>query len=411
MGDIVIGNPPYIQLQADGGKLGNLYKNCGFETFARTGDIYSLFYEQGWNLLNKGGHLCFITSNKWMRAGYGESTRKFFATKTNPLILVDLGANVFENATVDTNILLFARDKNTGITQCATFDKDSKNSLEQLSDFVQQQGTECEFKDSNSWVILSPIELSIKRKIESVGTPLKDWDINIYRGVLTGCNEAFIISTEKRNEILSNCKDDDERIRTEALIRPILRGRDIKRYSYNWAGLWLINTHNGVKGRIPRIDINDYPAVKEHLDKYWDMISSRADKGDTPYNLRNCAYLEDFSQPKIIYQELSQGSSFAIDKNGEYVVSNTGYILTGQNLDYLLIMLNSAIVKYAYRTFYATMLGSSGVRWLAQHIIHLPIPIYKGSKLQNDLISNKKEQLVADIYGLTSDEMSFVDFQ
>ena len=276
---------------------------------------------------------------------------------------------------------------------------------------MQQQGTECEFKDSNSWVILSPIELSIKRKIESVGTPLKDWDINIYRGVLTGCNEAFIISTEKRNEILSNCKDDDERIRTEALIRPILRGRDIKRYSYNWAGLWLINTHNGVKGRIPRIDINDYPAVKEHLDKYWDMISSRADKGDTPYNLRNCAYLEDFSQPKIIYQELSQGSSFAIDKNGEYVVSNTGYILTGQNLDYLLIMLNSAIVKYAYRTFYATMLGSSGVRWLAQHIIHLPIPIYKGSKLQNDLISNKKEQLVADIYGLTSDEMSFVDFQ
>ena len=100
----------------------------------------------------------------------------------------------------------------------------------------------------DSWVILSPIEQSIKRKIEAVGTPLKDWDINIYRGVLTGYNEAFIISTEKREEILANCKSEDERTRTAELIRPILRGRDIKRYGYDWANLWLINTHNGIKG-------------------------------------------------------------------------------------------------------------------------------------------------------------------
>ena len=133
---------------------------------------------------------------------------------------------------------------------------------------------------------------------------LQDWDINIYRGVLTGCNEAFIINTDKRNEILTNCKDDAERKRTEELIRPILRGRDIKRYGYNWAGLWLINTHNGIKGRIPRIDINDYPAVKAHLDQYWDKISKRADKGDTPYNLRNCAYMEDFDKPKIMWKRI-----------------------------------------------------------------------------------------------------------
>ena len=146
---------------------------------------------------------------------------------------------------------------------------------------------------------LTPIEQSIKRKIEAVGTPLKDWDIQIYRGVLTGCNEAFIISTEKRNEILSNCQSEDERKRTEELIRPILRGRDIKRYGYDWANLWLINTHNGVKGKIPRIDIEDYPAVKAHLDQYWDKIRDRADQGDTPYNLRNCAYLERLLEPVI----------------------------------------------------------------------------------------------------------------
>lgn len=152
-------------------------------------------------------------------------------------------------------------------------------------------GSICDFSVADSWVILSPIEQSIKRKIEAVGKPLKDWDINIYRGVLTGFNEAFIISSEKREEILANCQSEEERERTDELIRPILRGRDIKRYGYDWAGLWLINTHNGIKGKIDRIHVEDYPAVKAYLDQFWDKISKRADKGDTPYNLRNCAYM------------------------------------------------------------------------------------------------------------------------
>lgn len=106
---------------------------------------------------------------------------------------------------------------------------------------------ECNFISSDSWVILSPIEQSIKRKIEAVGTPLKDWDIQINYGIKTGFNDAFIINTEKRDEILANCQTEEERIRTAELIRPILRGRDVKRYGYDWAGLWLINTHNGLK--------------------------------------------------------------------------------------------------------------------------------------------------------------------
>ena len=126
--------------------------------------------------------------------------------------------------------------------------------------FVRQEGMVCDFASSEPWVILTPIEQSIKRKIETVGTPLKDWDIQIYRGVLTGCNEAFIISTEKRDEILANCQSDDERKRTDELIRPILRGRDIKRYSYDWAGLWLIATFPS-----KHYDIEKYPAVKEYL--------------------------------------------------------------------------------------------------------------------------------------------------
>ncbi len=228
-----------------------------------------------------------------MRAGYGKSLRSYMSKNTNPKILIDFGGiQIFDNATVDTNILLFEKNENRHSTMAVTASKHDKSILNNLSDFVQQNGSLSDFNTSESWVILTPIEQSIKRKIEAVGTPLKDWDIQINYGIKTGFNDAFIISTEKREEILANCADEEERTRTDELIRPILRGRDIKRYGYDWAGLWLINTHNGIKGKLERIHIEDYPAVKAHLDQYWDKISVRADKGDTPYNLRNCAYLD-----------------------------------------------------------------------------------------------------------------------
>ena len=161
-----------------------------------------------------------------------------------------------------------------------------------------------------------------------MGTPLKDWDINIYRGVLTGCNDAFIISTEKRDEILANCQTEDERTRTAELIRPILRGRDIKRYGYDWAGLWLINIHNGVRGKYPPIDINDYPAIKQYLDLYWDKIKKRDDKGITPYNLRNCAYMDDFFKPKIVYGQFQDGAEYSFAEEGIFLSSNEYMLIT-----------------------------------------------------------------------------------
>jgi len=380
--DIVIGNPPYIQLQNNGGELASLYENCGFSTFARTGDIYCLFYERGWQLLKKNGHLCYITSNKWMRAGYGEKTREFFANKTNPLLLIDFaGVKIFESATVDTNILLFSKSNNQHKTVCAVTNKQNKDSVKNLSDFVQQQNSVCDFSSSDSWVILSPIELSIKKKIESVGTPLKDWDINIYRGVLTGCNEAFIIDTSKREEILSNCQSEEERQKTAELIRPILRGRDIKRYGYVNNGLYLINTHNGIRGKLPRIDINDYPAVKAHLDQYWERIANRADKGDTPYNLRNCAYLEDFNKPKIIYPNMTKYMPFVFDDKS-YLTNQKCFIITGENVAYLTAFFNSSLFKYCFRDSFPELQG--GTRELSK-IFFDKIPVCKVSENQERL--------------------------
>ena len=404
--DIVIGNPPYIQLQNNGGELSKLYQPCRYESYSSMGDIYCLFYERGWQLLKDNGHLCYITSNKWMRAGYGEKLRTFLANRTNPQLLVDFGGvKVFESATVDTNILLFSKSTNAHNTRCAVTNKQNKDALKQLSVFVQQQGTICDFSGGDSWVILSPIEQSIKRKIEAVGTPLKDWDIQINYGIKTGFNDAFIIDTAKREEILNNCSDEDERKRTDELIRPILRGRDIKRYGYEWANLWLINTHNGVKGRIPRIDIKDYPAVKQHLDYYWDKIKDRADQGDTPYNLRNCAYLDLFYQPKICWKAVGRNLTFAIAESGIFLTAPASFISAKDSNAFILGYLCSCVGKYfIYKNSDTT--GAGDIMLNIQSLIKFPIPRIMGTLCQQ--ILDLVEELTRQYNQSTQDELDAI---
>lgn len=284
---------------------------------------------------------------------------------------------------------------------------------------MQQSGTECEFCSSDSWVILSPIEQSIKRKIEAVGTPLKDWDIQINYGIKTGYNDAFIIDTAKRDEILANCQSEDERKRTAELIRPILRGRDIKRYGYNWANLWLINTHNGIRGKLERIHIEDYPAVKAHLDHYWDRISKRADKGDTPYNLRNCAYLEDFSKPKMLWKRVGSILRFCYNDNETLGLDSTCFA-TGENIEFICCVLNSPMGHYLLKDAPKTGTGDLLVSVQAIEPIKIPqIGLETNSEfkklleslIKTDSPSNEKEisRKVLKLYDLSLDEQSYIE--
>ena len=296
-----------------------------------------------------------------------------------------------------------------------------RDAINNLGVYVQQQGTTCGFTGHDAWVVLSPIEQSIKRKIESVGKPLRDWDINIFRGVLTGYNDAFIITTQRRDEILSNCKSGEERQRTNDIIRPILRGRDIKRYSYDWAGLWLINTHNGVKGKIPRIDINDYPAIKAHLDQFWDKIKTRADQGDTPYNLRNCAYSDDFSQPKIMYPNMTKFIPFYYDEKGFYQ-NDKSFMITGNHLAYLTAFLNSSLFKFCFLDNFPELQG--GTRELRKIffdkilVLNVSDDVNDEFKVLVNEIQTKysKEKAIAidnmlfDLYDLTKAERDAIGF-
>jgi len=425
--DIVIGNPPYIQLQNDGGKLAKLYADCNYKTYARTGDIYCLFYERGYQLLKPNGHLCYITSNKWMRAGYGEKTREFFAKNTNPLLLIDFaGVKIFESATVDTNILLFAKAVNEHKTLCAVTNKQNKDSVKNLSVFVQQSGSECEFSNSDSWVILSPIEQSIKRKIEAVGTPLKDWDIQINYGIKTGYNDAFIINTGKRDEILSNCQSEDERTRTAELIRPILRGRDIKRYGYNWTGLYLIATFPS-----RHYDIEKYPAVKNYLLGFGierleqtgkshivngEKIKARKKTNNKWFETQDSiSYWEDFSKQQIVWIELSDEPKFSYAQNVMSV--NTVFFLTGEHVLHILGLLNSKLITWYFKHCIGTTSGVGTNRWLKYTIEQIPIaPINIGiEQLVNQICSNldttidgKIDDMVCKQYGLDEEEICFI---
>ena len=414
--DVVIGNPPYIQLQNNGGELANLYEDCRFKTFAKTGDIYCLFYERGWQLLRQQGHLCFITSNKWMRAGYGDKTRGFFAKHTNPKYLIDFaGVKIFNNATVDTNILIFGKEQNEYQTRCAVTDKLNKDSLKNLSGFVQQQSVECRFESSDSWVILSPIEQSIKRKIESVGTPLKDWDIQINYGIKTGFNDAFIISTEKRNEILDNCSSEEERAKTAELIRPILRGRDIKRYGYNWADLWLIATFPS-----RHYDIEDYPAVKNHLLLYGkerleqtgkkyiineEEIKARKKTSNKWFETQDSiSYWEDFNKPKIVWKRVGSILRFCYNNNGALGLDSTCFA-TGNNIEFICCVLNSPMGHYLLKD--APKTGTGDLLISVQAVEPIKVPII--TKEQNSIFEEALKELIH--YNSTEKEVSFQNWR
>ena len=262
-------------------------------------------------------------------------------------------------------------------------------------------------------MILNPIEQSIKRKIEAIGTPLKDWDIKINRGILTGCNDAFIIDEAKKEELI---KEDPK---SAEIIRPILRGRDIKRYGYDFAGLYLIATHNGIPEKgIPRIKIDDYPAIKRHLNKYKREINARYDKGDTPYNLRSCAYWEDFNNQKIVYREISDVMDACI-VDSRFVINNKCYMITGDHITYLISLLNSKLfTKIILPT--ANITGGKGGDFIQK--ITSPIPSNDVESILESLLKRREkansqqvafidaevDSLICKLFGLSKVECSYI---
>ena len=430
--DAVIGNPPYVQLQKEGGRLGNLYQDKGFDTFDRTGDIYCLFYEKANQLLKNNGHVCFITSNKWMRTGYGKKLRNYFVTLIQPIQLLDMGPDVFD-ATVDTNILLFQKivpDALTtfvGVSLGTDFDKQTDS----IARYLIDNGATMEMPAKGEpWAILSSAELNLKRKIEDVGKPLKDWDIKISFGIKTGCNEAFIIDEAKREELI------DQDPKSAEIIKPLLRGRDIECYHAQSVKSYLLATNYDLN--IPK----RYPAIYAHLETIGEQIESgevtargkglfnRDDQGENWWNLRACAYYSEFDKEKVVWKRIGSILRFAYIQHPMYCLDST-CIATGKKVKFLTAVLNSRVSHYQLFDL-APKTGTGDLIVSVQALEPLLVPpitdanqhIVERIEMQVDKIldakhidpeadtsslENEIDILVYELYNLTEDEIVIVE--
>ncbi|EAH9468338.1 class I SAM-dependent DNA methyltransferase [Campylobacter jejuni] len=446
--DLIIGNPPYIRQEELKELKPHLAKN--YKVYKGTSDIYTYFYELGFNVLKDNGVLSYITSNKYTRAGYGEALREFLLKNVKFLEYTDLnGIKVFDSATVDTSILCFEKSKskdnkfkylalsNEILKTCAyniglykDFAEFSQNSLSKES-FT--------FSDENT--------SALKAKIERIGTPLKEWQgLNIYRGILTGYNEAFIITTEKRNEILANCKDEAEKERTAKLIRKMLRGRDIKRYSYEWAGLWVIfipwHFPNVEKPKTMLENEQDlkeqYPSLYKHLLSHKERLSKR-NKEETGiryewYCLQRWGanYYQEFEKEKLGWQRITQEPSFILERECILLDSMAFMVANSKNeLKYLLGFLNSSLIFYYFKNI-GHLYSDKGFLLSNQYVEKFPIPKInsKNQKIADELINlvdeilkakeqdknantqeleNKINSLTYKLYNLTEEEIKIIE--
>ncbi len=444
--DLIIGNPPYIRQEEIKELKPNLAKN--YKVYKGTSDIYTYFYELGFNILKSNGVLSFITSNKYTRAGYGEALREFLLKNVSILDYIDLnGIKVFDSATVDTSILSFEKlkSKDSSFRYLALDNENLKAcgySIDLCKDFKELSQKSL---SKESFTFSDESTKSLKAKIERIGTPLKEWQgLNINYGIKTGYNEAFIISTEKRNEILENCRDEAEKERTAKLIRKMLRGRDIKRYSYEWAGLWIIVFEFGSYKFLEK----DYPAIYNHLKQYKEKLQARGQCTNKPAtdlkpylgqhhwleldNNPNREYLSQFEKEKIGWQRITQEPSFILERECILLDSMAFMVANSKNeLKYLLGFLNSSLIFYYFKNI-GHLYSDKGFLLSNQYVEKFPIPKInsKNQKIADELVNsvdeilkakeqdknantqeleNKINSLVYKLYNLTEDEIKIIE--
>ncbi|GAA7874747.1 class I SAM-dependent DNA methyltransferase [Helicobacter pylori] len=444
--DCIIGNQPYIR-QEQIREIKPLLENQYQDFYNSTADIYTYFFALSYHLLKEKGFNAFITSNKYARAKYGAKLRELLLKKTTIVSYMELNAlKVFESAAVDTSIMSFIKQERPKESRFKYYEPtpDDKNDLKSARSLPMKQNA----LSTESFIFADATLLDLRGKMESVGTPLKDWDIQINYGIKTGANEAFIIPTEKREEILNACKTQEERKRTEALIKPILRGKDIKRYSYEWADLWVIfipwhfpNTNNPKNMEENEQDFSiHYPIIYAHLLSHKDKLLKR-NKDETGkryewYCLQRWAtnYLQEFEKEKIVYPETSQGAYFIYENSGIFLEKTAFMIVSdAYNLKLLTALLNSKLITFYFKNFCGgCILGKSGYQYNKHALEKIPIPKItpqnqelahkitdgakailalkeKDPKANTQRLEKEIDALVYQLYNLTDEEIKIIE--
>lgn len=391
--DIVIGNPPYIQLQ----KLGSdadILQEAGFETFARTGDIYCLFYEQAFKVLKPKGNLIFITGSAWLRSNYGKGLRRFFIQNTNPIKLIDLSdCQIFQSATVLTTILQYKKESGRNELKSLRLTRKTQHFVNHLNNYFEENASLIDNPNESAWTINDREKGDIKKLVVSKGKTLTEWKILINRGIVTGLNEAFIINTDIRNMLI---KADPK---NKSIIKPLLRGKDLSKYSFKFQELWLLyipwhfplhedNSIVGVSTVAENAFKKEYPAIYKHLESYKIELAGR-NKDETGiryewYALQRFGsqFWEEFEKPKIIYPNMVKDISFAYDDKGFYT-NQKCFILTGEKLKYLMGVLNSKLFRYCFEEDFPELQGNSRE---INKVVFEQIPIKYPSEIEEKVV-------------------------
>ena len=386
--DITIGNPPYVRHEAIKEQKPQLSKQFG-SFYCGTADLYTYFYKKGLDELRPGGHLCFIAPNKFMRAGYGKNTRVLLTTEATPKVVIDFGDLPIFDATTYPSILLLEKGKKSpspqsppikggeifkvpsplvgegrgeggvGTFLAATFTDPTQ--LERIEETLATVGFTMPISAlrAEGWNLEKPEVLALMEKLRKAGKPLGEYvQGKFYYGIKTGLNEAFVIDDAVRERLIA------EDPKSEELIKPWLRGRDIRKWKAEWAGLYLIaiassanrewpwsNEKAEAKAR-PLFD-KAYPAIHRHLSQFEDKLRKRDDQGKFWWELRSCAYYEEFKRPKIVYQVFQVTPCFLLDNSG-MLTNNASYIIP-QGDEYLLAYLNSSLGWFMIKRYCASI--------------------------------------------------------
>jgi hypothetical protein len=424
--DLIIGNPPYIR--QENFSIIKPYLKTKYQVYNSVSDILTYFIELGYKILRTEGYFIFIISNKFTRTQYGSIIRKFLKTKTNLNKYIDFsGIPVFDEATVDAAILEFQKDY-PNVNSKFIFSKIIKNEFnsESINDYINKNSQEIEQNELSKeiWSFEKPKVKNIKQKIENQGIKLENWNIEINYGIKTGYNKAFIISNNTKEKLV------EEDPKSLEILKPMLRGRDLKKYYPNFKYEWLINAHNGIKNKgVNPVDIEkDYPAIYKYLSKFKEKLINRSDKGRHWTNLRNCSYIDHFEKPKLIYPIMTKYLPFIIDLDNHFYSNDKTFILNGESIVWLAAFLNSKLFKFCFRDNFPELLG--GTRELRK-IFFEKIPVktitsdqekpikekvYKllrvkqqDPNIDTSAIESEIDQIIYTYYELTEEEKQIID--
>lgn len=419
--DVVIGNPPYISLSKMKEQT-EYFQKAGFQTYSKGSDIYCLFYERGSQILKSNGLLTYITSNSWLRAIYGDLLKRYFIQNMQPISLLNIeDIQVFDEATVESNIITLQKHQDETPFFVANL---SGNYIlgSPLSAYFRENSFEYIIPETSEWSIGNEQSGSLKAKIEQNSKLLKDFDININRGFLTGLNAAFIIDEATKNNLINADPKCSE------IIKPILRGRDLKKYSYEFSTQWSICTFPSLK-----IDIENYPSLLNHFLNFGKSRLEQSGNKDSRKKTNNkwfetqdsISYWKDFEKSKIIWGEIADKPKFAYDDENYYAEATT-FLMTGEKLKFLLAILNSNVSEWYFNKI-GTTTGMGTNRWKKYKIELLPIKIpseemeLKIETLVDEIRAQKQQgldsaenerkidELVYQLYELTPEEVQVIE--